>query len=193
MAHHASDALVAYLLPGLGRVGFAPSSEELVVLFGQAQLVSIGNIEIGASDHAAHLLAGHRLACLEIDDHWAGAILGGLLSKPAEAIVAPVAIDLTDTGHQVMQVRFSHPVGAIVLRAIGASPFLPALALMADYELDSIDRKILSALAEAASRSYAQLDAVLKEIQTQLSNAHETTALKRTLEHPFGCSTADGG
>ena len=92
----------------------------------------LAHIEVGARDHAAYGRARHDFFGFEINLCQARPVLTGLCGQPTKTEVVSITVNLTNAGHQVVQVGFCHFVDRVVTGAIFSSAVLPALALMAN-------------------------------------------------------------
>src|SRR5690606_14344563 len=133
IALYAGDTPVAPVFPFADRVLAVPDFVEAFVLPGQAQVVALAHVQVGAGNGAAAVFRRHRRALLEVHHEGTGAVLSGLFAEHAEAVVAAVAIDLADHRHQVVQVGFGLAEDGVLRGALLAPALLPALALMADH------------------------------------------------------------
>ncbi len=133
IALRAGDALVAPAFPFTDWVAAIPQLVEPPVLAGQAELVTLAHVQVGAGNSAATAFGRHRRTLLEIHHHWACAVLPRPGGKHAETEIAAVAVDLADHRNQVVQVRLGSAEYRVVGSAMLASALLPAAPLMANH------------------------------------------------------------
>ncbi|MNJ33421.1 hypothetical protein D3C77_281070 [compost metagenome] len=130
--HDCSDTAIALFFPGGDGVLLVPCHEQLLLLTGHAQFVTIEHVEGRASNQTFHLVAGFGRFLLEVDFCRALTVLAGSPSVHAVVEVAAITVHFANGRVQVEQISFHGAEHRIFVNAVLAPAVLPALALVTE-------------------------------------------------------------